>query len=130
MANKFKSIEKTKSDDIIWEGEEVTAHSDTKIESDLGIGQAIVIRFFEFAANQDTFKLHKPTAQELFNSHKNGIMAMLWKDGLKPFNEVEPKLMFSKSKKNYRFILTCVPNETLVEKPQTLSQLLTSNPIT
>ncbi len=135
LNKKFKSVEKNaknlpsnKSEDILWEGEEVTAHSETKIESDLGTGQAIVIRFFEFGANPEVFKIHQPTAQELFNSHRKGIEALLWRDGLKPFEGLEPKLMFSKNKKNYRFIITCVPSlgNTLIDKTQTLSQLLTT----
>lgn len=128
---KFKTIEKVKTnskeEEILWEGEEVTVQSDTKIESDLGTGQAIVIRFFEFAANPDAFKQHKPTAQELFNSHRKGIEALLWRDGLKPFEGVEPRVMFSKDLKHYRFITTCIPNSenTMIDTPQTLSQLLT-----
>lgn len=134
---KFKSIEKNAKDvpskdkDILWEGEEVSAQSTTKIESDLGTGQAVVIRFFEFGANPEVFKIHKPTAQELFNSHRKGIESLLWRDGLRPYEGIEPKLMFSKNHKNYRFIITCIPTlgSALVDTPQTLSQLLTPSPI-
>lgn len=133
MAKKFKAIEKNaknlpskKIEDLQWEGEEVTAQSETKLESDTGTGQAVVIRFFEFGANPEVFKQHKPTAQELFNSHRKGIEALLWRDGLRPFDGVEPRLMFSKNGKNYRFIITCIPSTVLVDKPKTLSQLLTT----
>lgn len=127
---KFKAIEKDAENapvkDIIWEGEEVQAESTTKISEDTGTGQAIIIRFFDFGSNAETFKQHKPTAQELFDSHRRGIEAQLWGDGLKPFEGSEPRLMFSKDKTHYRFIIACIPNRgnTLFDKTRTLSQLL------
>lgn len=131
MAKKqFKAVEKNAKDapvkDILWEGEEVTAHSDTKIQEDKGTGQAIILRSFDFVANPDNFKARKPTAQELFASHLKGIEALLWGDGLKPFQEVQPRLLFSKDKKHYRFIIPCVVGlgQSLIEGTNTLSQLL------
>lgn len=123
--NKFKSVDKETLDQ--WEGEEIAVKSDTKLESDMGTGQAVVIRFFEFGANPEVFKQHKPTPQELFNSHRKGIEALLWRDGLKPYEGLEPRLMFSKSHKNYRFIITCIPmaGSAFTGNTQTLSQLLT-----
>lgn len=133
MAKKFKAIEKNavdlpskKVEDLQWEGEEVQAESKTKIESDKGTGQAVILRFFEFGANFEAFKQHKPTAQELFNSHIKGIESLLWTDGLKIYHEVEPRLMFSKDKTKYRFIIPCIPSNgnVLVDETRTLSQLL------
>lgn len=127
---KFKVKEKDAKDapvkDIEWEGEELVAESETKLESDLGTGQPIVLRFFDFGANVETFRQHKPTAQDLFNSHLRGMESLLWRDGLKPFEGVEPRLMFSKDKSHYRFIIACIPN-MLTDKPQTLSQLLVND---
>lgn len=125
---KFKTIEKNAKNspvkDIQWEGEEVQVQSDTKLESDMGTGHPIVMRFFDFGANKETFKQHKPTAQELFNSHRMGIEALLWRDGLKPLDAVEPRLLFSKNQENYRFVITCTPTQALVDTPKTLSQLI------
>ncbi len=132
--NNFKLTEKNAKNspvkNVDWEGQEIGVESDTKLESDLGTGQAIIIRFFEFGANPDTFKTRKPTAQELFNSHWKGIEAMLWRDELKPFEAVEPKLMFSKNGLKYRFIITCIPRSgsVLIDKPKTLTQLLAKSP--
>src|SRR4051812_24030725 len=99
MPKKFKTVEKNAKNapvqDIVWEGEEVAAESDTKIQEDKGTGQAIILRVYQFAANPAVFKAHKPTAQELFSSHIKGIEALLWSDGLKPFTAVEPRLVFS-----------------------------------
>lgn len=126
--NKFKTIEKDAVDapvkDIEWEGEQLAAESDIKLEDDLGTGHPVIIRFFDFGANPETFKKQKPTAQELFNSHRKGIESLLWRDELKPFDAVEPRLMFSKDKSTYRFIIACLPITTLLEKPKTLSELM------
>lgn len=125
---KFKVKELNAKDapvkDLEWEGEEVTAESTTKLESDTGEGQAIVLRFFDFGVNPETFKSHKPTAQELFNSHMRGMESLLWKDQLKPFDGVEPRLMFSKDKSHYRFIIACIPMGVLADKTQTLTQII------
>ena len=74
------------------------------------------------------FKIHKPTAQELFNSHMKGMESVLWKDGLKPYDAIEPRFMFSKDKSHYRFIIACIQRvgNILSATPQTLSQLLTN----
>ncbi len=127
---KFKVIEKDAKDapvkDVHWEGEELQAEATTKIQDDTGMGQAVVIRFFDFSANPETFKVHKPTAQELLNCHLKGMEAILWKDGLKPFTEVLPRLMFSKDKSHYRFVIPCIPMQpqALLTKTNTLSELL------
>jgi hypothetical protein len=127
----FKTVEKDAINspvkDIEWEGEEIGVESDTKLESDTGTGQEIILRFFDFAANPEVFRQHKPTEQELFNSHKKGMEAMLWTDGLTPYEAIEPRLLFSKDKTAYRFVISCIPSagNTLLEKTNTLSELLT-----
>lgn len=126
---KFKAIEKNAKDspvkNIEWEGEELGAVSDTKLEFDTGTGQAIILRFFDFGVNFEAFKQHRPTAQELFDSHRRGIESFLWRDGLKPYEAIEPRLMFSKNRKNYRFIISCIPRlgETLLDKTKTLGEI-------
>ena len=124
MVKKFKAREK--KTEFEWEGEEVQAQSKTKLEDDLGTGQAVVLRFFDFGTNLMAFKDHKPTAQELFDSHRKGIEALLWRDGLAPYDVIQPRLMFSKDKKFYRFIVACVQQKghLLFQEPKTLSQLL------
>jgi hypothetical protein len=127
---KFKLTELEAKDspvkNIDWEGEQLQTESNTKIEQDTGTGQEIVLRFFEFAANPQAFKDHKPTEQELFESHKNGIMALLWSDELRPYEAVEPRIMFSKDKTHYRIIVGCISSSMFVDKSRTLSQLLTN----
>jgi len=125
---KFKVTELDAKDapvkDIQWEGEELGVESTTKLEEDGGTGQAIVLRFFDFAANPEVFKQHKPTANELFSSHRMGMDALLWKDGLNPCQEIEPRLIFSKDRSMYRFVVSCIPTQALVDNPKTLKQLI------
>lgn len=127
---KFKLTEKNAINapvkNIEWEGEELQAQSKTHLEQDLGTGAKTVYRFFEFAANPEAFKNRKPTAQELFNDNKKGIMAMLWKDELRPLEQIEPRLIFSKNKKFFRIIIICVSTSIIgiLEDTKTLSQLL------
>lgn len=132
---KFKAVElnakdvpwqKEEDKDLLWEGEEVSAQSDTKIEQDKGSGQAITIRVFEFGANVEIFKQHKPTAQELFNSHWKGMESLLWRDGLRPFEGSQPRLVFSKDKTKYRFYIPCIYSfyKVVTEKHHTLTELL------
>lgn len=125
---KFKLTELNAKDapvkDIEWEGEEVGVESDTKIEDDKGEGQPIILRFFDFASNVEEFKKHKPTAQELFETHRKGMEAIIWTDGLTPCLAIEPRLMFSKDKSQYRFVVSCIANQTLLETPKTLKELL------
>lgn len=136
-SKKFKLIEKdatieskfhgkTELGNVEWEGEEVQAKSKTVLEDDRGTGTPVVIRFFDFGANPKVFKEHKPTAQELFDGHRKGMESLLWRDGLRPYEGVEPRLMFSKNKMHYRFIITCIPSagNVLTDKTQTLSQLI------
>lgn len=127
---KFKAIEKdavnAPTKDIKWEGEEVSAISDTKLEQDTGTGQTIDLRFFDFATNPEAFKDHQPTAQELFNTHWRGMLSIMWRDGWKPYDAIEPRFMFSKDKLHYRFIIACVPTlgNTVSDKPRTLTELI------
>lgn len=131
---KFKAIEKDAVNapvqDIEWEGEEVGAESTTKLQEDKGTGQPIVLRFFDFAANPETFRQYRPTAQQLFESHRRGIESMLWSDGLAPYTAIEPRLLFSKDKSQYRFAISCIPSmgNALIDKTKTLSQLLANAP--
>lgn len=122
---KSKFAKKTDIGDIEWQGEEIGAESTTKINEDTGTGIPVILRRFTFAVNHQAFKDHKPTEQELFNSHKNGIMALLWSDEMRPYEAIEPRIIFSKDKSHYTIFVGCIPKGVLNEKSQTLSELLT-----
>lgn len=103
----------------------IETQSRTKLEDDTGHGTAAVIRCFTFGANPEAFRQHPPTKQELFNYHLKHIEMELWKDGLKPFPESEPRLQMNKAKTHYQIFVAAKPakGHLLYEKPQTLSEI-------
>lgn len=116
--SKFKLVEENAQNlpkgvekDLEWEGEELQTMAKTGLDDDRGWGKAVILRFFEFGVNVAAFKRGKPTAQQLFDNHRKEIEHTLWLDNLTPFEEVEPRLMFSKNKKFYRFIIACLPRD-------------------
>jgi hypothetical protein len=121
-----KEAKKSPVKDIEWEGEEIGVESTTKLEEDKGTGDNVILRFFQFAINPETFKQHTPTAQELFTTHAKGIEVMLWKDGMSPYYGVEPRLIMAKDNQSYTFAITCVPalGQALLDKSKTLSELV------
>lgn len=111
-------------DDVEWEATEGEVHSDIHLEDDKSTGKAVVLKFFDFAANPEAFKRQLPTKEELFSQHKIQIERMLLSDDLKVFEEVAPKVLISKNKKFYRIIVAGLPwgmNRTDIP---TLSQMM------
>lgn len=119
------------TEDGEWQGQTVTVSADTKFSDDLGTGDAVIIRTFEFLANPETFiqyekfNQHAPTAREIFESHRQGIAALLWGDGLTPTDKFEPRLVFSKDKTRYLITVGAKPMQgmTLSVKTQTLTEI-------
>lgn len=144
MARKLKSVEVAKFGGIDHIGEvkgnvtgnpikdvightvdSVEAQSKTRLEDDPGIGNAAVIRMFEFGINPQAFKEAPPTRQDLFNAHLKGIEIALWKDGLKPIPEVNPRMTMDEKGGTYRIFIAASPmkGHILYELPQTLAQI-------
>jgi hypothetical protein len=117
------TISDWKTDDI----SKVETASETHLEDDKGSGHAVIIRVFEFAANPEVFKRHKPTRQELFNHHSKGIEAMLWADGLTVVPDVNPRVTVNKKKTKYHIFVGAMPSKghLLNVAPQTLTEVLT-----
>lgn len=112
-----------------WVGQEISVKSDTQLSDDHGVGKPIILRHFEFAANPEVFKQHKPTKQELFDSHRQFIETFLWKDGLTPIDFIPPTIKISKKKDKYRILVTCQARagQIIAEKPQTLTEIANGN---
>ena len=108
-----------------YDVQSVEAQSNTKLEDDIGQGQAAIIRCFEFGINTEAFKQYTPTKQELFNSHYKGIEMALWRDGLKVIQDVAPRITLNEEKGTYSIFIGAVPQRgsALYETPQTLAQL-------
>lgn len=106
----------------------IEAKSETNLENDKGEGNAVVIRCFTFAFNLEHPELileRKPSKQDLFNAHIRGIETALWKDGLKPYIDVPPRITFDAKKLQYSIFIASVPMKgwMIQETPQTLTQL-------
>ncbi len=108
------------------QGQTVEVKSDTHLEDDLGTGEHVIVRMYQFAVNPEAFRQHIPTASELFESHRKGIAAMLWQDGLTPIVEQDPRVVFAKDKESYMIFVTARPSvgQTVLEKSFTLSELV------
>lgn len=89
-----------------WVGHEVEVTSDPLIDN-ANSGKTIVLRSFYFKADPTTLKQQKPTKQQIFDSHAKQIELMLWSDGLMPFKEVEPRLIVSKKRDEYKIFMAC-----------------------
>lgn len=105
----------------------IEAESKTKLEDDIGIGAAVVIRHFEFGINAEAFKKHPPTHQELFNSHLKGIEIALWKDGLAINPDIPPRIVIDEKGMRYHIFIASKPSKGHIlphgVNPQTLKQI-------
>src|SRR3990167_7355938 len=109
-----------------WGGTAMQADSVPLI--DPGIGSANIIRTFIFTLNPEFKKknprLNQIDRQEFFNNHWKYLQLELWKDGLVPNEDHQPKLTFRK--KFYFFQIVCKPRlgVMVAETPQTLQETL------
>ena len=122
-----KDVPKGSYKDIDWEGQEIEFHSDELKGGDTG--SAVIMRFFDYKGNPQQFKLRRPSVQEIFNNHSKEIELELWKDGMKPITEVQPRFMISKDMKHYRFVIAASPlrGQSVSQTPKTLNELLNEN---
>lgn len=99
--------------------------SQTQLADDTGSGKTAVIRMFEFKANPEAFKLHKPTKQELLLSHQKFIENQLWTDGFHLMHDAKPRVSISKNKRKYAIFVGAEPRSgmTVLERPKTLTQI-------
>lgn len=106
-----------------WEGQEIEVQSDPLIDS--GTGTPVILRFFEFKLNPEMMKYKRPSNQDLFNAHAMQIKTFLWKDGLEPFEALEPRIIWAKKKDGFRIMVTCIPRKGIIlsESPRTLQQI-------
>ncbi len=111
-----------------WEGQDIEVHSDPLIETGAR-GQTLVFRSFYFKANPQVMKSQKPTKQQIFDSHAKQIQLMLYSDGLIPFKGVEPKLIVSKKRDEYKIFVACEARAgvSFAETPRTLQELTKPN---
>lgn len=107
-----------------WEGNVLEVKSDPLQDS--GTGKPYIIRCFEFKINPEI--KYTPTKQELFNAHWKQLQIMLWGDGLRHYEGIEPRIVIGKD--TYKIFITAEPRvsngitQTIAEKPRTLQEIL------
>lgn len=110
--------------DVHYDLQNLEVQSQTHLEDDHGGGGSAIIRMFEFGMNPLAFSQHRPSKQELFNSHFKGIELALWRDGMKVIPEVNPRIIVDEKAGSYKIFVGAQPQKghTLTEQPRTLSQ--------
>lgn len=103
----------------------IEAKSETNLEMDKGEGNATIIRCFTFGINPEVFMKQRPTKQDLFNYHISGIEMAMYRDGMIPYLEVEPRITFDTKRMQYSIFVAAHPRKgyLLQERPQTLSEI-------
>ncbi len=110
-----------------WEAQEVGVNSNVPLV-DAGTGKEYIIRQFDFHFNPEVIKRGMPVdKQSIFNQHWRQIQLVLWKDGLKAYEGVEPRMLISK--KTYKIIIVCEPRigVMVADKARTLQQITKPN---
>lgn len=107
-----------------YQGQTIEVQSDTKLEEDQGTGEVAILRTFRFTKNQEIFNVREPSAQEIFESHKQGILGLLWQDGLTPDMNLEVK--FIPDREFYFIQIWAKPQagQVLIEKTKTLTEII------
>src|SRR3990167_6539970 len=72
---------------------------------DPGGGPVNVIRVFNFKMNPD--RKHFPGKQALFNTHAKQIETILWGDGLRPLENVPPRVILNNKGGFYQIFVPC-----------------------
>ena len=103
-------------------------HVDETPLVDSETGKAVSIRTFQFKINPDP-KVRKnfPTnGQTIFNTHAKQIATILWTDGLRPLEEISPRVIINKKKGFYQIFVPCEarPYQMFFDRPQNLNKAL------
>lgn len=124
ITGEVKAIDEGQNN-VEWDIKQGEVHSDIRLEDDMGHGEAVILRSFDFKANPAAFHERTPSTQELFNAHLKQIEIYLMKDGLKPYTESEPQLRLAKDRSGYRIVIPAVAmkGHRLLERPTTLTKL-------
>lgn len=109
-----------------YEVSSIEAQSKTKLQDDPNEGNAVIIRRFEFGINPVAWQQNPPSKQDLFNYHLKGIEMMLWRDGMKIYDEVQPRLVIDPNKMKYFIFVSAKPQKghILREVPKPLVEQL------
>ncbi len=118
-------------------GEGIQISEDTKYEyasnletpsirlEDPGIGKTVLIRAFDFKINPNIKEIPL-TKQEIFNHHARQIQTILWADGLKPLEDIAPRVILNEKDGFYHIFVSCEAKLSTVfaDTPRPLNQQL------
>ena len=95
---------------------------------DPGEGEANVIREFIFKMNPEFKKNFQGNKQDLFNAHARQIATVLWGDGLRPLEEIAPRVIINIKKGFYKIFVPCRAAKGMIfsqmNQPKNLSEEL------
>ena len=73
---------------------------------DPGGGPVNTIRVFAFKMNPNIMR-HTPNKQTIFSSHAKQIEHILWGDGLRPLENVSPRVILNSKEGSYQIFVAC-----------------------
>lgn len=91
---------------------------------DTGTGKNVVIREFTYKMNPQLKDM--PDRQALFNAHAKQISTLLWGDGLRPLENISPRVIINIKDHFYKIYVPCEGRlgNVFVDKPKNLSEEL------
>ena len=107
-----------------WYGAQLEAEKTPLM--DPGTGKPVILRMFDFKF-YPTVK-GTPSKPALFEAHAKQIMTLLWADGLRPFEGVNPRVTIDANKRTYRIVVVAEPRlgTTVIQSPQSLNKVLST----
>lgn len=96
---------------------------------DPATGRTITLRQFEFEMNPRLVMVFpEDDKQRIFDAHARQIAHILWGDGLRPYEEVSPRVVIDKKNNRYKIIVAAEARRDTVfpDRPQSLTKMLST----
>ena len=99
---------------------------------DAGEGKQVSIRVFTFKISPDKLKtIRNVSKQAIFNEHAKQIATILWGDGLRPLEEVSPRVILNIKKGVYQIFVPSEAAKGVIwsrdNRPKTLQEITKGN---
>ncbi len=89
-------------------------HTDGIPLIDPGGGPVNVIRTFDFKMNPREIRNFPADKQVLFNAHAKQIQTTLWADGLRPLENINPRVIINIKKMIYQIFVSCEASKGVI----------------
>ncbi len=108
-----------------WYGTELK--SDATPIIDPASGKPAIIRMFDFRMDK-SIRRFEATKQQVFSAHSKQILTLLWADGLRPIEGVNPRVSIDTRKRTYKIVVAAEPrlHQTVIETPNSLNDVLST----